>query len=298
MVINKLKEKFKKNIDVNKVDQKINRKNIYDIINNSELNIEKEYLQLHEQFYSLKNVQTEKHPYYFTIYELVTINFLSFLPSVKKRSGTILKYNEYYNFDYKENLSNINLDKLVSFCEYLVTFSLQVGSNVANIISEVFLISVIDNAINCMDLFGYKKINKDKIYCFVEKKKDALAVAEIVSDDLSYTILEYNHYTMKGDLDRKKATLKKMSDDIEHQRGKLKIIDSKLTDQLYHLFNDFIRHNTEEKEYITKLSNVELEEIYDDIYQMWLLAKLELDNIARKKRISQFFKQADKYRQK
>jgi hypothetical protein len=55
----------------------------------------------------------------------------------------------------------------------------------------------------------------------------------------------------------------------------------------------FVRHNNEENPYIKSLSKEELENIYDDIYQMWLLAKLEIDNLERKNRVVEILKKAN-----
>jgi hypothetical protein len=63
---------------------------------------------------------------------------------------------------------------------------------------------VINNTVSYMDECGFKFIEKNEIFCFVEKNKEALAVAEIVDDNLSYNVLEYNHHTIKCNLKRKK----------------------------------------------------------------------------------------------
>jgi hypothetical protein len=81
-----------------------------------------------------------------------------------------------------------------------------------------------------------------------------------------------------------------MAADIEPQKNKLLDIDKDFGSQLFRLLNNFIRHNHDEKEYIVNLSKMELEEIYDDTYQMWLLAKLRLDNIERKKEFLKLIK--------
>ena len=76
-----------------------------------------------------------------------------------------------------------------------------------------------------------------------------------------------------------------MADDIEPQRKILNGINKTLADNLFQMLQKFVRHNNEDNPYIKSLSPVELEACYDDIYQMWLLAKLEIDNLERKKRV-------------
>ena len=43
--------------------------------------------------------------------------------------------------------------------------------------------------------------------------------------------------------------------------------------------------------YIKGLSPDELEACYDDIYQMWLLANAEIDNLERKNRVEETLRQ-------
>lgn len=56
------------------------------------------------------------------------------------------------------------------------------------------------------------------------------------------------------------------------------------------MLQKFVRHNNSDNPYISSLSPKEVEECYDDIYQMWLIAKLEIDNIERKKRVEAVLK--------
>jgi hypothetical protein len=57
------------------------------------------------------------------------------------------------------------------------------------------------------------------------------------------------------------------------------------------MLQKFVRHNNESNPFIKGLALKELEKCYDDIYQMWLLAKLEIDNLERKKRVETVLQQ-------
>ena len=99
---------------------------------------------------------------------------------------------------------------------------------------------------------------------------------------------------MKGDLERKKSILLSLADKLEPQRGKLKQINSSLESDLFYLLNSAnVRHNNNDpngKNYIAivaSMDNDTIEKWYDDIYQMCLLAFLELDNIERKERVKE-----------
>lgn len=262
------------------------RKNFFDIIN-SEIDIKNEYIQLFTQFYELREFDYSLgiHSNYLTVAQLANDNFLKFSRKFKKRIGTFSNFNSYFNFNFYNYRYCNDLNYLISFAEYIYNICNQIKLHVTPIKSMNYITQLMKNTIECMDECNYQLLEKNEIFIFVEKKPEATAVAEIVDDNLAYSTLEYNHFTMKGDLERKKAILKKMADDIELDKINLKEINPKLQSQLFGLLNNFIRHNSDQNEYIKSLSDDELENIYDDIYQMWLLAKLELDNIERKKTV-------------
>lgn len=85
--------------------------------------------------------------------------------------------------------------------------------------------------------------------------------------------------------------MKFLADDIEPKRKTLNGINKTLADNLFQMLQKFVRHNNEDNHYIKGLSPDKLEACYDDIYQMWLLAKLEIDNLECKKRVEETLKQ-------
>ena len=106
--------------------------------------------------------------------------------------------------------------------------------------------------------------------------------------------MEYNHYSLKGDIVRKRDILRILADKLEPQRKQLKGINSKLEDDVFALLNNLnIRHNNckegdkNYKEIVAKMTQDELEGWYDETYQMCLLAFLELDNVERTKKVAE-----------
>lgn len=145
------------------------------------------------------------------------------------------------------------------------------------------------NIESSIDEIGYKIIVKDNLYIIVPASPQALAVAEIVKPELAVSVFEYNHYRLKGQLTEKLSILKLLADDIEPFRSELNAISRNSTNYLFRSLNFFIRHNNQEKIEAKELSSIEIEEWYDDIYQMYLLAKLELDNVKRIEKAKAFF---------
>lgn len=120
----------------------------------------------------------------------------------------------------------------------------------------------------------------------VEKNPAATAAAEIVEDDeTAFKIIEYNHYLLKGDLDRKKEILKALGDEFEPIRPNLKSngYSDMESDAGFLLNNMNIRHNNldgpKKKEFTASLTPAQLEEWYDKTYNILLLCILANDYI-------------------
>lgn len=101
--------------------------------------------------------------------------------------------------------------------------------------------------------------------------------------------MEYNHFSNKGNIERKKEILKKIADLLEPWRKPLnksselkdllKANNDKIQalEKLFYMYNKFnIRHNNEDQ-MLTGLSNQEIESWYDKIYTMSLFVILGKD---------------------
>lgn len=123
----------------------------------------------------------------------------------------------------------------------------------------------------------------------IEDKPEVTAVAEITDKTISNGVLRYNHFALKGDIQAKKAILQAIGLDLE---PKLYKTSSSLENDISFMLNNLnIRHNnTEEgnkyyKSGVVKMDNATLEYWYDELYQMMLLAYLQLDQIERNVRV-------------
>lgn len=126
----------------------------------------------------------------------------------------------------------------------------------------------------------------------IEDKPEATAVAEIVDNDLSYKVLRYNHYMLKGDLKAKKDILLAMGADLEPKRKQIQAIDRDLEDGIFYILNNLnLRHNNKAegdkhyKQAVAEMSNEVLENWYDELYQMMLLAYLRMDQVERNAKV-------------
>lgn len=102
----------------------------------------------------------------------------------------------------------------------------------------------IDQVRRVIESIGYMPLIQGYVTTFVPKMPEAITVSEIVSPESSYKVLEYNHYTMKGDIARKRETLRILADQLEPRRVELAAINKELENNVFFMFNNMnIRHN-------------------------------------------------------
>lgn len=270
------------------------RKNIFEILSNNEIDVLKEINKISNL------LNNEKIVSYYDEYG-------------REHKITILQYLEieriFLNWQYRKTYLTINemindicVDKtpksdeeIITYMEFVINILTLFDNNHVSgyKVDKDILKALADNVMYVLEFLNLKPIEKDKdIYILVEKNSSVTAVSEIIEDkNLSFQIVEYNHYLLKGNLKKKKDILLSLADKLEPKRKVLSNINSNLENNLFYLFNNCcIRHNNKEKgkhfkKYMSKISDSELENIYDETYQMVLLAFLLLDNIERQKHI-------------
>lgn len=128
----------------------------------------------------------------------------------------------------------------------------------------------------------------------VENKEEVTAVAEILPTSLSLDVIKYNHRSLKGEIELKKAILLKLANELEPKRAEIEAISKQLASDIFFMLNNMnVRHNNRSKkdknykEYVAKMRRDRLEKWYDELYQMMLLAILLLDNTDRTNKINQ-----------
>lgn len=178
---------------------------------------------------------------------------------------------------------SINLIEILNYIEYILNIInmcniADINDNEEIVFNKTY--KILTRNINILlDHINYemKTFEDEEKVLVVEKNSVATLVAELVDDELSFKIIEYNHHLLKENLNRKKEILKALADKVES-----------LTDQLdKQLFSDFgflvnninIRHNNLEgkhkKEYIANMENKILEQWYDEAYQLMLLCIIQ-----------------------
>ena len=285
------------------------RKNYLQILLEASINISEEYERLYKLFYSTEIFEEIYDIQYFnpnSIYEICKKYFLEL--SCRETCTNIQEFDSEYHFNFKSkaSISKDDINYFITFCEYLLNFitSLQ-QIKLTN--TEKKKITILETQLNkIIEKISYQIIEQEKkTKILIPKDQVANSVAEIIKDDdLSYRVIEYNHHSMKGDIEQKKSILLRLAHQLEPLDDKLKSINDALKSNLFFMFNNLdLRHNnttrnptkeekqdTYYKEIVAKMPPEELESWYDETYQLCLLAFLELDNVERMQKIEELKK--------
>ena len=267
------------------------------VLKNASIDLRREYDRLYELFYLQKH-QIDINRY-FTICQYCKHKFIH-LP-FRGTCVTLDDFDDYYNFHFEKAPRDFDMNYLISFCEYSYNLTIN-NTGIGNTLLDPISMSMpcqfySQQVITVIESIGYMPNQQGFVTDFVPKDQVSISVAETLDLSLSYRVIEYNHHSMKGDLTRKREILLALADKLEPQGDRLKQINSSLKSDLFFLFNRInIRHNNADpsgsyyREFVSKMNDEDLEQWYDETYQMCLLAFLELDNIERKKRVEELKK--------
>lgn len=261
------------------------RSNLYDIITKRNFDAQREFNRIHTLFHDENYVRYNGD----SLYTLVQMSFHAFPIQFRGRALSLSDFDYTHGFDFEDPDMEITNDTLITYCEYIVTLCdhlIEYAPEIIDRDNQCVFEDMYATIADCMDELGLEGIRKNNITIYVEKDPTVVAAAKLVDESLAYDVRSYIHNRTKGDLPKKKTILKYLADEIEPKRKVLKANNlGGLADSLFQMLQKFARHNNEDNAYIKSLSPVELEAYYDDIYQMWLLATLELDNIERMQRV-------------
>lgn len=269
------------------------RRNFAQVLREGNIDPKKEYQKLHDLFYG-PSIETSEGT--ISVYDELGYHFVDFY--LRDTCLSIEEFDSVHGFDFSKYPNEFQLDDLVSFCEYIqnmliayqsAVFSSRYGMSLNGRINVQFYFNHISKII---EKIGYQRSEMDGYTIYVESNPAANAAAEspLIPEHLSYKLISYNHYSMKGNMPEKKSTILQLADLLEAKRPELSRIDSGFTSDLFYLFNNLnLRHNNTDpslkgkyKPFIAEMPPEDLENWYDETYQMCLLAFLKLEHADRK----------------
>lgn len=259
------------------------RQNYFDILNRMEFDPQRELKNLMDLLEMERNF---KSIYYETsLNSAISDNFLDY-----PNRSTFTSYSQMIEF-VGANIYNTT-EQLFVFSEFLVDIFCNLAEKFTEEESE-FIQIIFDNIKRFLELSNHELItleNGDKI--IVEKNVYASEVSQIVSETSiqdAIKVLEYNHFSNKGNIQGKKEILIALANYLEPFRRELnnseelkdilKVNNQKVIafEKLFEMYNNFgLRHNNS-NQYHLDLADDELEQWYDDIYTSTLFVILSMD---------------------
>ena len=259
------------------------RQNYFDILNRMEFDPQRELKNLMDL---LKMERNFKSIYYETsLNSAISDNFLDY-----PNRSTFTSYSQMVEF-VGLNIYNAT-EQLFVFSEFLVDIFCNLAEKFTEEESE-FIQIIFDNIKRFLELSNHELItldNGNKI--IVEKNVYASEASQIVSEtsiEEAIKVLEYNHFSNKGNIQRKKEILITLANYLEPLRKELnnseeleevfKVNNQKIIafEKLFEMYNNFgLRHNNS-NQYHLDLTDDELEQWYDDIYTSTLFVILSMD---------------------
>ena len=259
------------------------RQNYFDILNRMEFDPQRELKNLMDLLEMERNF---KRSYYETsLNSAISDNFLDY-----PNRSTFTSYSQMIEF-VGSNIYNTT-EQLFVFSELLVDIFCNLAEKFTKEESS-FIQVIFDNITRFLELSNHELItleNGAKI--IVEKNVYASEVSQIVSEtniEDAIKVLEYNHVSNKGNIQRKKEILTALANYLEPLRRDLnnsdelkdilKVNNQKVIafEKLFEMYNNFgLRHNNS-NQYHLDLADDELEQWYDDIYTSTLFVILGLD---------------------
>lgn len=265
------------------------RRNFAQILESGKVDYKKEYKKLYELLFS---GYTDMNGDYHSTYTTLSKSFTSFY-----FHGTYLSLKEFdeengFNFpDPSQDTPKI--EDLILLMEYFYNMLVgYMGSQNMLFYGGIDTQFLMQHILKVCDAIGYKQESEGSFTVFVEKNAVVTAVAEseLIPLELSYKLITYDHHSMRGDLEGKKTIILRLAALLEAKKSILHQVNLNLENDLFYIFNNFnLRHNNcdssakgKYKPYIANMKKDDLENWYDEAYQMCLLAFMEIEQAARK----------------
>lgn len=261
------------------------RRTFFDLLKDSEVDINKELQKLKDLFVQ-DCCYRWGNPY--SLYDLVSENFAKNY----KRREHFLSLQELLDAIYIKCFDISEFDKYFLYAEmYVDLISLLDNFGSKDVESQKQVLKCqIEKVISTL---GYKFIVVDDRQIIVENNvfanEAAQAVTEFADIKEALSILEYNHFSNKGNIERKKEILIKIAallepwrKELNHNRelqGVLKVESNKVLalDKLFQMYNKLnIRHNNGEQ-HLSGMADDIIEAWYDKVYTLSLFIILGKD---------------------
>lgn len=251
------------------------RKNIFDLMNDSEIDVENEYRRIHELFeedifyddYQTYTMCEYIEDYFFINWKgrgrSLSVDDMLISLRIRHKRGTI------------KDVTNLLL--YIEVILNLISISdIENLENTSTCYNVNLYFTLRDNIMNLLEDLNYEvKELEDNKLIIVDKDSVLSAVAE-TNKKIADKVVEYRRFVLKGKIEEKREILNLLANEIEGMKPQFKgTTYSNLMDDVQFMLNNLnIRHNNlsgqYKKEYIVNLPKEELEKLYDQTFDMIL----------------------------
>lgn len=265
------------------------RRNIFDLINDKEIDVEREFIRIHKLF--------EEYKFYGTYGALSICEYIDkyFFGNWEKRGRTI-SINDMFtslNIRDRKGLRKNTIENLLLYIEVII--NLISISDIGRITAKdndykeykwhiyELLYENIEGLLEDLN-YEIKELSNEQLV-IVEKDKVLSAVAE-TNKNVADKVIEYRRFILKGKIKGKREILNLLANEIEGMKPNFKgTTYSTLMDDVQFMLNNLnIRHNNlngkNKKQYVVDLSRSKLEKLYDQTFDM-ILVYLYLISISK-----------------
>lgn len=253
----------------------MDRKNIWDLLENQEVDVFSEYCDLWTLFHE-KKITEDRIGYSATFKKVVDENFLHF-----KKRGSIISYDKLLQVLKVRHPDEIfvdvkleDLDLLIEVIVFMIfeLLSLEVRG------AETGMKFVLDSISSILKKTNQKIISLDDGKRIVVPDDEAVAmVADLILPDdekLALEVLGYSHFSNKNNLVEKRKILQRLANYLEPR------FNINKSDEIGFVLNNYyIRHGNERnKDNVEKLGDEETANLYDKLYRDILYYILEQEH--------------------
>ena len=247
----------------------------------------------------IKNGEDYMRDYYYTLFEFVGKYTFKMW---RHRDHCVdmtdyLKVLEYYEME-EEAISNT--ETLLLVIELMYNFWMQAFMYIEThdyfegVNNFYHLKTVLDDLVEKHN-HKVELLDDNRMVKVVPNKPGVDEVVEILPDNVGFDTVMFNHSSLKANLPEKRKILIELGKVLEPQRDILKKENKDLEDDIFCMLNSMdIRHNNtseaDEKQYrsvVADMNEREIEEWYNELYEMMLLGFLTLKNINRKDKVKE-----------
>lgn len=238
------------------------RKNIWDILENQEIDLPKEYISLWNLFHN-KEIIRDQFGYPTTFKNAISSTFLHF-----KKRGSYTSYKDLLlalEVSYKGYETKLeDLDLLIELIILMISELDDLDVQYEYAEGKGF---ILNNILSILKKTNQKVITLEgKGEIVVPDDEAVTIVADLILPDdekLALEVLGYSHFSNKDNLEEKRKILHRLANYLEP-----KFNISKSDEIKFVLNNYYIRHGNEKnKRNITKLGNEKTAELYDKLYR-------------------------------